>query len=72
MEKKVIFAEDRCKGCELCTTSCPKGIVVMAKHLNIMGFHPATVIDQDACISCGNCYKMCPDNVITVKKEEKK
>jgi 2-oxoglutarate ferredoxin oxidoreductase subunit delta len=72
VEKKVIFAEDRCKGCELCTTACPKGIVIMGKHLNSMGFHPATVIDQDACISCGHCYKMCPDSVITVKKEEKK
>ena len=72
MEKKVIFAEDRCKGCELCTTACPKGIIAMAKTLNAMGFHPAMVIEQDKCISCGNCYRMCPDSVITVRKEEKR
>ena len=24
---RVIFDEERCKGCELCTTVCPKGIV---------------------------------------------
>ncbi len=70
--EKVIFAEDRCKGCEMCTAACPKGIIVMAKHLNSMGFHPATVTEQEKCISCGNCYRMCPDQVITVRKEEKK
>ena len=72
MEKKVSFAEDRCKGCELCVHSCPKGIIRMSKSLNSMGFHPAEVIEQDQCSSCGSCYRMCPDSVITVRKEEKK
>lgn len=71
MEKRIIFAEDRCKGCELCTTACPKKIIVMSNTFNALGFHPATVENQDECISCGNCYRMCPDNVITVRREEK-
>ena len=29
MSAKVTFNTDRCKGCELCTTVCPKHIVVM-------------------------------------------
>lgn len=69
---RVEFDEDRCKGCELCTTACPKGIIVMAGHLNAMGFHPATVVDQESCISCAFCARMCPDVVITVRREEKK
>ncbi len=69
---KVEFDEERCKGCELCTAACPKRIIVMANHLNSMGFHPATVTDQDACISCGFCARMCPDVVITLRREEKK
>ncbi|MDA8442341.1 MAG: 4Fe-4S dicluster domain-containing protein [Peptococcaceae bacterium] len=72
MEKRVSFAAERCKGCELCRASCPKGIIVMAEQLNAMGFHPATVLAQEQCISCGNCYRMCPDTVITVRKEAKK
>lgn len=64
--KKVIFNEERCKGCELCTTVCPKGIIKMAMRLNNRGYHPAEVIDQDACISCGMCAQMCPDVVIKV------
>ncbi|OLN27733.1 4Fe-4S dicluster domain-containing protein [Desulfosporosinus metallidurans] len=69
---KVEFDEDRCKGCELCTSACPKNIVVMADYLNAMGYHPATVIEQEKCISCSFCARMCPDVVITVRKEEKK
>lgn len=63
-----IFREDRCKGCELCTTVCPKKIVVMAKHMNNKGFHPATVIDAEKCIGCAFCARVCPDTVIEVEK----
>ena len=74
--QKVIFNEEKCKGCELCTTVCPKKIVVMNKSkINSKGFHPATVTNQDECISCGFCAMMCPDVVIEVRrplKEEKK
>lgn len=66
---KVTFNEDRCKGCELCTTVCPKKIVHMAKdRLNSKGFHPAEVTDMEACIGCAFCATMCPDVVIKVEK----
>lgn len=66
---KVTFNEDLCKGCELCTTVCPKKIVVMATdRLNIKGFHPAQVVEQDKCIGCKFCATICPDVVITVEK----
>lgn len=68
---KVIFDEDRCKGCELCTTACPQGIVVMAKHINKMGFRPATVTEMEKCKGCALCATMCPDVVIKVEKEDK-
>lgn len=68
---RVEFDEERCKGCELCKAACPKGIIVMAGHLNSSGFYPATVLDQESCISCAFCARMCPDVVITVRREEK-
>ena len=66
---KVTFMEDKCKGCELCTTVCPKKIVVIAKdRLNKKGFHPAQVVEHNQCIGCAFCATICPDAVIEVEK----
>ena len=66
---KVIFDDNLCKGCELCTTCCPVKIVVMDKSkLNAAGYHPATVTDMSKCIACSSCALICPDSVITVEK----
>ena len=71
---RVTFREDRCKGCELCVTFCPKNIIKLASHMNNMGFHPATVDieDMEKCTGCAICARMCPDVVIEVEKEVKK
>ncbi len=66
---KVTFNEELCKGCALCTTVCPKKIVVMATdRINKKGYHPAEVIEQDKCIACAFCARICPDCVIEVEK----
>ena len=52
MKAKVTFDQDRCKGCEMCVSVCPKHIVIIDKNaINRKGYHPATVIDIDACIA---------------------
>ncbi|NLM42431.1 MAG: 4Fe-4S dicluster domain-containing protein [Clostridiales bacterium] len=69
MAGKVTFDENRCKGCELCTTVCPTKIVIMDKdRINIKGYHPATVKEMDKCIACAACARICPDVVIRVEK----
>lgn len=66
---RVIFREERCKGCELCTLVCPKNIVVMASNrINKKGYRTAAVTDMDKCIGCAFCARMCPDVVIEVEK----
>ena len=66
---KVIFDEERCKRGELCSTVCPRGIVIMAKdRINSKGYHPATVVEMDKCIGCAFCALICPDVVIEVEK----
>ena len=66
---KVIFNEERCKGCGLCVTACPKGIVALEKEkINAKGYHPAGVNEQEKCIGCASCALMCPDTVITVER----
>ena len=69
MSAKVTFDTNRCKGCELCTTVCPRSIIFMDTEVtNHKGSPPATVKEMDQCIGCASCAKMCPDSVITVEK----
>ncbi len=66
---KVTILEERCKGCKLCTTVCPRKIVVInSGKLNSKGFHPAGVTDMDKCIGCAFCATICPDCAIVVEK----
>ena len=66
---KVEIDKEGCKGCALCVTACPKGLVEMSKtQLNKKGVHPAEITNQDECTSCTLCAVMCPDVVITVRK----
>ena len=69
MAAKITFDQDRCKGCELCTSVCPKHIVFNDTQVtNRKGYHPAAVRDLSQCIACGSCAKICPDSIITVER----
>ncbi|MEW6724366.1 MAG: 4Fe-4S binding protein [Bacillota bacterium] len=68
-KNSVVFSEERCKGCELCVTACPKQIIRMGEHINTKGFHPATIVDPEKCIGCAFCARMCPDMVIEIHRE---
>jgi len=59
---------ERCKGCELCTTVCPKEIIVLSKKLNKKGYQFIEILDEEKCIGCGMCATICPDVVIEVWK----
>lgn len=67
---KLTIDYEKCKGCALCTTVCPKKILELdKKRLNLKGYNPVEIIDRNACISCAMCAQMCPDCVITLKDE---
>jgi len=66
---EVIFAENLCKGCELCVTVCPTKILKLdTTRVNIHGYNPAIVYNLAECSGCGSCAKICPDSVITVRR----
>ena len=65
---KVVFHEERCKGCGLCVMTCPRKILVVSERLNNQGYPVAELIDPERCNSCGLCAEMCPDVVIEVWK----
>jgi 2-oxoglutarate ferredoxin oxidoreductase subunit delta len=65
---RIVVDEGLCKGCELCTTVCPKDVVHMAMdRLTPRGYHPAALIDpQGECTGCAICAVICPDVAISV------
>lgn len=67
---RVTFREERCKGCELCVSACPKQIIRIAPgRLNTKGFRPAELTEPEKCIGCAFCATICPDIVIEVEKD---
>ncbi len=67
---RIIIDQDRCKGCELCTTVCPQNVIVMDESvLNAKGYHPAAFVDNGECTGCAVCAVICPDVCITVYRE---
>lgn len=65
---RVIFDENRCKGCLLCALQCPKKIIVQSNRINHQGYKVAEVLEMEKCIGCTSCARICPDCVITVIK----
>lgn len=66
---KVVFDRERCKGCELCRSFCPKGIIAMDTQVNAKGYCPAMITEQEKCVGCTSCALVCPDNAIEIYEE---
>ena len=61
------IAVDRCKGCGLCVSICPKNVLVLdVSIVNELGYHPVQLTDPAACTSCALCARICPDSVFAV------
>lgn len=67
---RIVIDQERCKGCELCTTVCPQNVIIMDDNaLNAKGYHPALFVDNGECTGCSVCAVICPDVCITVYRE---
>ncbi|MCK4293645.1 MAG: 4Fe-4S binding protein [Planctomycetes bacterium] len=70
MAGKIIINVERCKGCGLCVTVCPKNCIEISDKSNKNGYFPARVTNSD-CTGCAACAIICPDVVIEVFRENK-
>ena len=57
---------ERCKGCQLCVTYCPRGVLEMSHLFNSKGYHPPQVCNGQSCVACGLCTMLCPEFAIYV------
>ncbi|CDA72656.1 2-oxoglutarate ferredoxin oxidoreductase delta subunit [Ruminococcus sp. CAG:579] len=72
LEMKMKVIEDRCKGCGLCISVCPKKILAMqTEKRNKRGCFTAVCTDQQACVCCTMCALICPDCAIEIDKPDK-
>ncbi len=65
MAGRIIIDAERCKGCGLCVTVCPKGGIAISKISNKAGYFHAEAKNAD-CTGCSVCAIICPDAVIEV------
>ncbi len=65
---RIVVDESLCKGCELCTTVCPKDLIAMDKsRFTPKGYHPAVLVDpEEACTGCAICAVICPEAAISI------
>lgn len=68
---KIEIDPERCKGCGLCTISCPKLLIRIGGEMNRLGFFYACWEHGDACTGCAICGEICPDVAIQVWREKK-
>lgn len=62
---RIIVDGERCKGCGLCLSFCPKKLLVFGAELNTQGFPPVKPPSEQECTGCAVCAEMCPDVAIS-------
>jgi len=65
---KITINQQRCKGCLLCISFCPKGVIKKGQKINQKGFVAVEIDPQADCAGCTLCALICPDSCIEVYK----
>ena len=63
----VVIDVEACKGCDLCISACPPGVLSMTEHeVNTRGYRYPVLVA--GCTGCKACSQICPDFVFQVYK----
>ena len=66
MPYKLSIENERCKGCGLCVSVCPKKVLELSEEVNPTGYFPAYQARPEDCNHCAICCMMCPDVAISI------
>ena len=69
MAGKIVIDTERCKGCGLCVSACPKNCIVICTKSNKHGYFPAQANNTD-CTGCAACGIICPEAIIEVYRDD--
>jgi 2-oxoglutarate ferredoxin oxidoreductase subunit delta len=69
MAGKIVIDMERCKGCGLCVSVCPKKNLALAQESNKNGYFPAQPKNA-GCTACTQCAIICPEGIIEIRLEE--
>jgi len=61
--------EDLCKGCEICSDFCPKGVLGLSDVINKKGYYLPKTVKKNKCTGCRLCELMCPELAILISKK---
>ena len=65
---KIKIDQNRCKGCLLCVSFCPKGLLKKSAKLNKRGLNFVEFDASTECSGCMQCAVICPECCIEVYK----
>jgi len=71
MSGRIEIDRERCKGCGLCTISCPKGLIKIGSEINRQGYFYVVWEGEESCTGCALCGEICPDIAIQVWRDKK-
>ena len=67
--------KNRCVGCDICQTVCPREAIEIAKPAKVEGEkleQPTIAIDENKCQFCGICNAICPFGALMLKINEER
>ena len=66
----VVVDKERCKGCGVCVSACPCGVLVLSAQVNVKGYNFVEMANEEACTGCASCGVICPDSCLVIYRQK--